>query len=820
VEQDGRIFRRLRLSDKDALETLCNLDRRWLYHFPQHERWWQRAVKQLGSEGRAAFGVFSLLPNPYGPSSQRLDAAIFLKASELNDSAELKNLVLRDEGTGQKLSDSSYTACTGLIEKAIRFCEMRDIATLEIELPQSEHTFISLFLRQGFRILSQRERYFPGRSVCTLEKRIGETYHGDPFNYVQLGTWLLHAILPCKVSRWENFEDKDEVLLYLPFEIFPSHPAFSEGNSTGFSRRMRGGLFILDESDCTSKYFERLERLTFPEGNHVQYLMADRLPAHDRKRLEARGFICFDRNEIIDIAGGGDSSLSIPMGKLDISGVATVLEEELVRSYAELKQPFIYFLLGGIGGALEVTSSEDSENPGAMLAVHCPSWSEGREGIVAIADINKKKGVSIKDAYDCFPKNIPRALSKEDLEFYITREDGANEVFALLCSELKILRNPLTFGDPIWSNHKEMHDYLSKDLRSVNSAYLNEDICEVLRGLDYDSAPGPAVSSGRKQEGHSAPTDAGARSNTKQKEHARLADIVVIVIREDEQRAVLSRLVNARPLKGHRGAYTIGDVPASSSGEVYRVAVARTTEQGPGEAQFAAQSAIEDLDPQWLAVVGIAGAVPDNEFTLGDVVVASRIHDFSVSAAVETARGHRREFANQGGPMMRIIGSLIGIVPAILDSAPDWNHERNIAAARPNMGYSGTDLYGSENWKRRTKESLSQPPRSAPLVTSRAVASSGTLVKDTELFQDFLRHSRDVAHVEMELAGVYHAANTLQRFYPILAVRGISDIVGLKRHSSWTEYACNTAATFFFTLLRHMPEDFLESRQRGLEANS
>src|SRR5205085_1893949 len=124
-----------------------------------------------------------------------------------------------------------------------------------------------------------------------------------------------------------------------------------------------------------------------------------------------------------------------------------------------------------------------------------------------------------------------------------------------------------------------------------------------------------------------------------------LADIAVIVIREDEQRAVLSRLSNARPLTQLRGAYVIGDVPART-GEVYRVAVVRAHEQGPSEAQFAAQNAIEDLHPQWLAVVGIAGAVPDNEFTLGDVIVASRIHDFSVSAAVESSSGHRREFGN------------------------------------------------------------------------------------------------------------------------------------------------------------------------------
>lgn len=788
VERDGRIFRRLRLGDKAALEQLCLRDRRWTQHFPRHKKWWRRALDELGSEGRAAFGGFSQVPNPEGPSIQRLDAAVFLKVSELDNSAELKNLVLRDEGIDQQLTDTGYTASIRLIEKAIRFCEMRDIGKLEIELPQSEHVFVSLFLKTGFRILSQRERYSPGQSVCTLEKLIGETYYGDPFNRVQLGTWLLRAILPCKVGKWENFGDQDEVLSYLPFEISPTHPAFREARPVGFSRRLRGGLFILDESECTSKYFQRLEMLTLPDENHVNYLMADILPRDDRKRLEDKGLVCFDRNEVRDIAGGDDSSLGIRMSRSDVAGVMTVLEEELVRKYAEFRQPFIYFLLGGLGGALDVASPEASDDPGPLLAVHCPSWSDGPNGIVAIADILKKAAVGIKAAYDHFPKDIPRALTKEDLEFYMTREDGNNEVLALLCSELRLLSTPLTFNDGIWSGHEAMKDYLLRELAEVNSAYLSSDICESFRALPIESKPQRQL----------------ANSST--------ADIVVIVIREDEQRAVISKLPNAKPLNCPRGVYMVADVPAANSGEVYRVAVVRSHEQGPGEAQFAAQNAIEDLHPQWLAVVGIAGAIPDYEFTLGDVVVASRVHDFSVSAALDSANGHRHEYANQGGPMMRVISNLISLLPVILASAPEWNAESNISAVRPPVDHSDVNLYGSEEWKKRTLACLSRVSRSEPRVTSRAVASSGTLVKDTETMQGFMSHSRDVAHVEMEVGGVYRAANTVECVYPILAVRGISDIVGLKRHPDWTEYACNTAATFFITLLRNMPEGFLRGR--------
>lgn len=48
----------------------------------------------------------------------------------------------------------------------------------------------------------------------------------------------------------------------------------------------------------------------------------------------------------------------------------------------------------------------------------------------------------------------------------------------------------------------------------------------------------------------------------------------------------------------------------------------------------------------------------------------------------------------------------------------------------------------------------------------------------------------------MELLGVYQAARTIDRGYPIIAVRGISDIVGFKRREERTAYACYTTASF------------------------
>ncbi len=59
----------------------------------------------------------------------------------------------------------------------------------------------------------------------------------------------------------------------------------------------------------------------------------------------------------------------------------------------------------------------------------------------------------------------------------------------------------------------------------------------------------------------------------------------------------------------------------------------------------------------------------------------------------------------------------------------------------------------------------------------------------------------------MEAAGIYEAAQQMNHQYPVMAIRGISDIVGLKRNKRWTEYACQTAAAFAYAFIMTAPLD-------------
>lgn len=281
-------------------------------------------------------------------------------------------------------------------------------------------------------------------------------------------------------------------------------------------------------------------------------------------------------------------------------------------------------------------------------------------------------------------------------------------------------------------------------------------------------------------------------------------DFAIVTILEDEFEAVLRRFPKWVTADGQR-RYRIRRLPLPSGGS-YTIAVVRTIEQGNTEALDAARDVFEDLDPAWLLVVGIAGGAPANGFTLGDVIVSSRISDFSVEAVLED---HSRTYALGGGPLHPNAAKIVGDIRAMVQAGEidGWASEEALGRKRPAIDLSDDKFYGDAGWIKDTREALIRhfavgPPRQ-PIVTTGPIASSDRLIKDTEILQVWLWMQRKVAAVEMESAGAYRAAHG--KGVPFLAIRGLSDVVGFKRNPDWTLYACEVAASFTRALLLTRP---------------
>jgi nucleoside phosphorylase len=302
-------------------------------------------------------------------------------------------------------------------------------------------------------------------------------------------------------------------------------------------------------------------------------------------------------------------------------------------------------------------------------------------------------------------------------------------------------------------------------------------------------------------------------------------DFGIITIREDEFEAVLQRLPTEQIVVG-RQRYAMSRLTTVSDDE-YVIAAVRCLEPGTGVSQDVARTMIDELNPQWILLVGIAGSFPDYEYTLGDVILASRLHDYSVSAVIENSNHEvRQEFVSGGGPMHQDIQALLGILPALNLSLEKWYTAESVTVPRPEVKLGQNNFYGDANWNKKVKECLSRyfgkrSIRQHPKAFTGSVASSGILLKDTQTAAHWLSTSRDIKGVEMELAGVYQAAWGFQK--PVLAVRGISDIVGFRRSPDWTAYACHTAAAYTVALLRSrpiMPHMSRKSPEHDVETDS
>ncbi|HEY0994278.1 MAG TPA: hypothetical protein VGD80_44790 [Kofleriaceae bacterium] len=332
----------------------------------------------------------------------------------------------------------------------------------------------------------------------------------------------------------------------------------------------------------------------------------------------------------------------------------------------------------------------------------------------------------------------------------------------------------------------------------------NPDTLVLAAGAAYRGESAAATPEVRVTDTRTATAARPGRSNARAGNAAapRRVDIGILTIRDDEFRAVLDAFpAKAGIFKGPHREYTLRHADASG-GQRYTLAVLRQIEQGNGEAQSAARDLIQDLAPTLILVVGIAGGLPSDDVRLGDVVISTRIHDVTVGA---TRFGESDTSSITGGPIDKELAAAVANLQGREDDLGDWNSG---LPSPPSVSWKKKgQLYGPPAWQARLREKMehhygkSVPPR-APIYKDGPIASSDRLIKDPKALFPWIATARHVLAVEMESGGVFRAA---QNSCPMLAIRGISDIVGLQRADTWTKYACASAAAFTRAFLRTRP---------------
>lgn len=281
------------------------------------------------------------------------------------------------------------------------------------------------------------------------------------------------------------------------------------------------------------------------------------------------------------------------------------------------------------------------------------------------------------------------------------------------------------------------------------------------------------------------------------------ADIAIITTREDEFEAILQRFKPVPYREPGKRGYGICHLE-TKGGNHYKIAIARCSEQGNDTSQQLAHDMIRDLDPRLILVVGIAGGVPHDEFTLGDVIVSTRIHNLNVGAQHEDGSS---TFDIRGG-IHPAISDITASLLLYQEQLAGWNTTASVGVERPSLDPQQAIIGGDEEGRKKVQASLNlhfgtqQGRERPPKFKAGSIASSNHLMRNPLILKQWREIARTVVAVEMEAAGVYQAAQAIERQYPAMAIRGISDIVGLERDAQWTAYACQTAAAFAYAFLQ------------------
>jgi nucleoside phosphorylase len=362
------------------------------------------------------------------------------------------------------------------------------------------------------------------------------------------------------------------------------------------------------------------------------------------------------------------------------------------------------------------------------------------------------------------------------------------------------------FLDPLGINRAERLDVFQSLMRRGGTEYLDQ-LKDAIQ-LKLSQSKSPSVQTSVPE-----PNPVGRKFRTMGKipiEQIRNGiDISIITMRDDEFTSVLAHFADAKEVEGGKRPYFYSVVKTNAGTEL-GVVIGRCLDQGNGPAQGMASNMIRDFSSPWILLVGIAGGVPDDEFSLGDVLLASRVYDFSVSAALP---GGRSEFNLRGGSMHKDVRNLLEKIPAYRTKKElaGWNDTKFLKTTKPILTapehLNDERLFGSESWKQKVLKSIKRhfPDRLTsrpPNIWVAPTASGNVLVKDPALVEKLKQSVRSFCTAEMELAGVYEAVYAEdEQNHRVLAVRGLSDIVGFNRDGDWTEFACHSASAVAHKLI-------------------
>ncbi|MCI0575937.1 MAG: hypothetical protein L0332_25540 [Chloroflexi bacterium] len=267
----------------------------------------------------------------------------------------------------------------------------------------------------------------------------------------------------------------------------------------------------------------------------------------------------------------------------------------------------------------------------------------------------------------------------------------------------------------------------------------------------------------------------------------RQVDVVILTVLDEESVAVRHRISGLVAVPGsvkvpNIYGWEIGDIPRVNGGVPYRVVLSQVGHAGNIMSTITTFITVQQWQPRYVFLVGIAGGFAHDGLTLGDVVVSDHIWGYEYGKI----RSQTAMFEPRPDFTYRCDIGLINGTRKFIQRNPNWNNAIKVVPPKVNQPKSKV-LWGP-------------------------VASGEKVIDEAErgFFISVLEKSPKLLAVEMEGIGAAAAidqANAMGYSQGFIMIRGISDMpdakteetfdktAGQSERDLWKLYAAEAAAT-------------------------
>lgn len=253
-------------------------------------------------------------------------------------------------------------------------------------------------------------------------------------------------------------------------------------------------------------------------------------------------------------------------------------------------------------------------------------------------------------------------------------------------------------------------------------------------------------------------------------------DIAVICALQEEVDFVLQGLEDVQELKMEYDddIYHVGKFV--KDGKIIRVVISNASQMGMVAAASLTTKMINNFIPRYIVMTGITGGTNSKKMNYGDVIVASSSWDYR--AGKDGAKNEEKYHLNS-------------IDQRTVDSTL-------ISWCRRLQSDITTLRHIKDAFKQGDKPETELKLLIGPIVSGASVVTDPDIVKDVLENQD-----RNVLGIEMEIYGVYYAANWAMNPKPkYIALKGVSDFADQGKDDRYHKYASYVSAKIFEILAK------------------